>query len=122
MKCENKRNAKNSPPNFRKHFMLSKTFKVANEINRHSKNIFRKTICFGPWCINTVQSNSSGSFSKTLLGPNSSLHKFVIRHFHLKYFRNSSRYFFCFFFLKNFRKHGIALLISINQYCHTVPF
>ena len=29
------------------------------------------------------------------------------------------------FFVKNFRpfkKHGIALLISINQYCHTVPF
>ena len=32
--------------------MLSKIFNVPNEMNKHRKNIFRKIIYFGLWCIN----------------------------------------------------------------------
>ena len=52
-----------------------------NEMNRHREKIFHKIICFGPWCINLVQSNLSGSFCEALFRPNLSLAKFAIRHF-----------------------------------------
>ena len=44
----------------RKHFILSKTYNVANEINRD-------------WCINVIQSNLSGSICEILFRPNLSL-------------------------------------------------
>ena len=47
VKCENKINAKNGYQilenvKIRKYFMLSKTFNVANEMNRHRKKYFAK--------------------------------------------------------------------------------
>ena len=47
VKCENKRNPKFwKASKSRKHFMLSKTFNVANVISRREKKMVRKIICF----------------------------------------------------------------------------
>ena len=99
VKCENKRNAKNSPwilGNLRiqETFYVIKNLQGANKMNSHCNKNVSQNYLFWTWCINLAQSNLSGSFRKTLFMPNSSLHKFAIRHFQQQYIRNSSRKFF----------------------------
>ena len=117
MDCEKKRNAENGSKmlenlKIQKTLYVIKNFNVANE--QIWKKLFRKIICFGPWCINvdSIQFimflflsfvQQIGLLSQICYSSVSTITETP----HEIYFLFSQNF-------RHFKKHGIALLVSGN--------